>query len=169
MKTTIKLDRNAFLAWQESLGEEGRIEISHAILNEFAKKHIKALENSSPIKDYLEQTREILLDTARDEIEKEIGIIKNEKFGYSTQKRFHLNPEFKQMLEKELDSFASQKKNQILRDLQKDIDAKLEDTNQRFMDLIDARFQEYEKNLEKKMANHFNAILRNYLTLGTEG
>jgi len=41
MSTTIKLDRAAFLAWEETLSEDMKITLSNTIIQEFSKKHIK--------------------------------------------------------------------------------------------------------------------------------
>lgn len=77
---TIKLDRNAFLAWFEGHSEEAKLEISQTIMAEFAKKYLKPLENDSLIKETINKAikkHETLIEsTLQKEIQDAIGTIK---------------------------------------------------------------------------------------------
>lgn len=170
---TIKLDRDTFNAWYGAMDEEAKIEISTTIMNEFAKKYLKPLENDSGIKKTINTTIEkydrLIQESLTKEIESAIGTLKKEKFGYGqTIEKLELNPEFKKRLDKEIESKALIYKNQMITEADKLFIEKSKELENRFNEMIDRRIDAMEARLEQKMKGHFQVLLNRYLTLGIE-
>lgn len=170
---TIKLDRPAFLAWHETLTPEGKIEISSTIMQEFAKKHLKPLENDSAIKNTIAtaiaKAQEAASTTIQKEIQSQIGILGERTWTNGRYEQdFTFTPMFKEKLDSTLQSIIDTEERKLMYRANKLFSEKRLEIEERFTATLDRRLQEYEDQLEEKMAGHFNALLQKFLKAGTE-
>lgn len=171
--TIIKLDRPAFLAWHETLTDEAKIEISSTIMQEFAKKHLKPLENDSAIKNTIaiaiNKAEKAASESIQKEIQAQIGTLGESKWiGGRYQQDFTFNPIFKEKLDSSLQSIIDIEERKLLNKANQLFSEKRIEIEDRFTETLDRRLKEYEDKLEEKMAGHFNALLQKFLKSGTE-
>lgn len=168
---TIKLDRPAFLAWHEILTPEGKIEISSTIMQEFAKKHLKPLENDSAIKNTIAtaiaKAQEAASTTIQKEIQSQIGILGERTWTNGRYEQdFTFTPMFKEKLDSTLQSIIDTEERKLMYKANQLFSEKRLEIEERFTATLDRRLKEYEDKLEEKMSGHFTSILNKFLKSG---
>ena len=92
MSTQLKLDRSAFIAWEEILSDDLKIKLSNTIIQEFSSKHIKGefaeiiknmnfskKEIQEEINEYIDSMYKDKLNKAKESLEDEFRKILRDK------------------------------------------------------------------------------------------
>jgi hypothetical protein len=137
-------------------------------MQEFAKKHLKPLENNSTIIKTIDMAIKEAQTAAKQTIEKEIqesiGILK--QIGYGSAKSFEFNPEFKQKLNTAINAELESHKMKIIRDAQEAMLEKEAEIKITIEERLNRRMEKFEEDLENKMKSHFEGLLQKFLLTG---
>jgi len=162
----IKIDRDTFFEWHDKIGTERQITLSNTIMQEYAKKHLKPLENDSLIiniiEDRLKEVKDQTTSTINNETTKRFGKVKS-LYGRT---KFEFNSEYKKELEKATDQLFQEKKRILEQNAQRIIKEKMSEIEEKYEKIMEKKMAKYEENLEEKMKSHFEGLLSKYLKIG---